>query len=66
MPILLQYYKSNRSAAKGNPPDSVEDLAVKAEGLFEEDLVFDGPVVGVRREVGQIRHRSLHVVFVPE
>ena len=44
----------------------MEDLSVEAKGLFKEDFVFDGPVVGVRREIGQVRHRPFHVVFVPE
>ena len=39
---------------------------METEGLFKEDFVFDGPVVGVRREIGQVRHRPFHVVFVPE
>lgn len=41
-------------------------FAVKLEGLLEEDLVLDGPLVGERREVGQIEDGTLEIVFVPE
>ena len=44
----------------------MEALAVEAEGLLKQDLVFHCPVVREGGEVGQVRQRLLHVVLVPE
>lgn len=46
--------------------DAVKALAVELECLLEEDLILDGPLVGEGRKVGQIEHRPLEVVLVPE
>lgn len=39
---------------------------MKLESLLEQYLVLHRPLVGERCEVGQIEHRSLQIVFVPE
>lgn len=46
--------------------DAVKALAVELECLLEQDLILDGPLVGEGRKVGQIEHRPLEVVLVPE
>lgn len=47
-------------------PYPMEALAVKLERLLEQHLVLGRPLVGERREVGQIVDRSGKVMFVPE
>lgn len=46
--------------------DAVEALPVELEGLFEQHLVLDGPLVREGREVGQVHYGTLQIVFVPE
>lgn len=44
----------------------MEALSVKLEGLLEQHLVLDGPLVGEGREVGQVHYGALQIVLVPE
>ena len=44
----------------------VKAFPVKLEGLLEENLVLDRPLVGKRGEVGQVLEGFVQVVFVPE
>ena len=44
----------------------VEALSVELEGLLEQHLVLDGPLVGEGREVRQVHDGPLEVVLVPE
>lgn len=44
----------------------METLPVKAEGLFEQNLVLHCPLVRKRREVWEVGQRLVDIVFVPE
>ena len=46
--------------------NAVETLAVELKCLFEEHLVLYRPLVREGSEVGQVDHRFLQVVLVPE
>lgn len=39
---------------------------MKAEGLFEQNLVLHRPLVRKRREVWEVGQRLVDIVFVPE
>lgn len=39
---------------------------MKLEGLLEQDLVLNGPLIGEGRKVGQVHHGSFQIVLVPE
>lgn len=44
----------------------METFAVKLKCLLEQHLILDGPLVGERREIGQIHDGPFQIMFVPE
>lgn len=46
--------------------NAVKTLSMKLESLFEQNLVFDGPLVREWCKVGQVQNGSFQIVFVPK
>lgn len=69
--LIVKFYPVNKTnwykdVITYHLPYSVKAFPMELKSLFEQHLIFDGPLIRERGEICQVHGRSVKIMFVPK